>query len=86
MDDFEKILLGERRRRLEEAENETGEIEKQIEELEEELSEEIEIPKALDYSDLTIDELNQRLGDAIAKENYEEASKIKAEIDKRNAN
>lgn len=71
---------------LEESENATDEIEKQIEDIEEELNEGIEIPKALDYSDLTLDELNKRLTDAISHENYEEASKIKAELDKRNAN
>lgn len=61
-------------------------LEQQIEEIEEELSETKTTPKTLDYSDLTLDELNQRLQDAIDHENYEEASKIKAEIDKRNAN
>lgn len=61
-------------------------LEQQIEEIEEELSETKTTPKTLDYSDLTLDELNQRLQDAIDHENYEEASKIKAEIDNRNAN
>ena len=43
-------------------------------------------PKSLSYNDLTIEELNKRLQDAIESENYEEASKIKGELDKRNAN
>ena len=43
-------------------------------------------PKSLSYNDLTLDELNKRLQDAIESENYEEASKIKVELDKRNAN
>lgn len=70
---------------LEEGQEE--ELGKEIEAIEDELEDEEEnIPKSLSYSDLTIEELNNRLQDAIESENYEEASKIKEEIDKRNAN
>ena len=65
-------------------ENETS-IEKEIDAIEDELKT-TEAPKPLSYDDLTLDELNKRLQDAIETENYEEASKIKAELDKRNAN
>jgi bifunctional DNase/RNase len=51
---------------------------------EEEESTVFEEPKSLSYDDLTIEELNKRLEDAIESENYEEASKIKVELDKRN--
>ena len=60
-------------------------LSKEIESIEEEL-ENIEEPAPLSYKDLTLDELNRRLQDAIESENYEEASKIKEELDKRNAN
>jgi bifunctional DNase/RNase len=53
---------------------------------EEEESTVFEEPKSLSYDDLTIEELNKRLEDAIESENYEEASKIKVELDKRNTN
>jgi bifunctional DNase/RNase len=53
---------------------------------EEEESTVFEEPKSLSYDDLTIEELNKRLEDAIESENYEEASKIKFELDKRNTN
>lgn len=62
-----------------------NELSKEIEAIEEEL-ENIEEPAPLSYKDLTLDELNRRLQDAIESENYEEASKIKEELDKRNAN
>ena len=61
-------------------------LEKQLDEVEEELSEKKIPAKPLDYTDLTSDELNQRLQAAIENEDYEEASRIKEEIDNRNAN
>ncbi|PCJ23754.1 MAG: hypothetical protein COA97_11065 [Flavobacteriales bacterium] len=70
-------------------ENEEGEdiLSEELDSIEEELeSIEIEELKPLSYNDLTIEELNKRLQDAIESENYEEASKIKDELDKRNAN
>lgn len=66
--------------------DETSEIENQINEIEEELSSTRTSHKPLNYSDLTDDELNARLQSAIESENYEEASKIKEELDKRNSN
>jgi len=62
------------------------EIEKQIKDIEGESIDEEKPSKPLSYKDLTDDELNKRLQDAIESENYEEASKIKSEIDKRNSN
>ena len=62
-----------------------NELSKEIEAIEDEL-ENIEEPSPLSYKDLTLDELNRRLQDAIESENYEEASKIKEELDKRNSN
>ena len=60
---------------------------KELEAIEDELEEmEEDMPKSLSYQDLTVEELNKRLQDAIENENYEEASKIKEELDKRNAN
>ncbi|MDF1674453.1 MAG: bifunctional nuclease family protein [Vicingaceae bacterium] len=56
-----------------------------FDELEKEL-EDIAPSKPLDYSKMSITELNKVLQNAIEHENYEEASKIKVEIDKRNAN
>lgn len=64
----------------------TSDIENQINEIEDELSETTSTPKPLNYSDLSNEELNARLQSAIENEDYEEASKIKEEIDKRNAN
>lgn len=57
----------------------------EFDELEKEL-EDIDPSKPLDYSKMSVTELNKVLQNAIEHENYEEASKIKAEIDKRNAN
>ncbi len=57
----------------------------EFDELEKEL-EEIDPNKPIDYTKLSITELNKVLQNAIEHENYEEASKIKAEIDRRNAN
>lgn len=71
---------------LDESQVAEEEVEKQIEDIEEELSEDEEGFTPLSYSDLSVDELNKRLQDAIENENYEEASKIKSEMDKRNAN
>lgn len=72
---------------LEEGNKEEDELGKEIDAIEDELKEDnFEPPKSLSYSDLTQDELNNRLQDAIENENYEEASKIKEELDKRNAN
>jgi len=70
---------------LDETEETETSIEKEIDAIEGELKT-TETPKPLSYDDLTLDELNKRLQDAIETENYEEASKIKAELDKRNAN
>lgn len=70
---------------LDETEEEDSKIEKELDAIEDELKT-TEIPKPLSYDDLTLDELNKRLQDAIDTENYEEASKIKEELDKRNAN
>lgn len=64
----------------------TSDIENQINEIEDELSETTSTPKPLNYSDLSNEELNARLQSAIENEDYEEASKIKEEIDKRNSN
>lgn len=69
----------------EEAEEE--ELTKELDSIEDELdSIVIDDLTPASYDDLTIDELNKRLQDAIESENYEEASKIKSELDKRNAN
>ncbi|HEY9082918.1 MAG TPA: bifunctional nuclease family protein [Vicingaceae bacterium] len=57
----------------------------EFDDLEKEL-EDIDPSKPLDYSKMSITELNKVLQNAIEHENYEEASKIKAEIDRRNAN
>ena len=63
------------------------ELSKELDSIEDELeSIALTEPKLLSYDDLTIEELNKRLQDAIESENYEEASKIKVELDKRNAN
>ena len=70
---------------LDESEDSENLIEKELDNIEDELKS-TEIPKPLSYDDLTLDELNKRLQDAIESENYEEASKIKEELDKRNAN
>lgn len=70
---------------LDETEDSDSSIEKELDAIEDELKT-TEIPKPLSYDDLTLDELNKRLQDAIETENYEEASKIKEELDKRNAN
>ena len=70
---------------LDETEEDENAIEKELDTIEGELKT-TEIPKTLSYDDLTLDELNKRLQDAIETENYEEASKIKEELDKRNAN
>lgn len=70
---------------LDETEEDESSIEKEIDAIEDELKT-TDIPKPLSYDDLTLDELNKRLQDAIETENYEEASKIKEELDKRNAN
>lgn len=70
----------------ESASDDSSDIENQINEIEEELSESVTSPKPLNYSDLTNEELNARLQSAIDNEDYEEASKIKEEIDKRNSN
>jgi len=71
---------------LDETLNEDLDIDKQLDDIEEELSEKKISAKPLNYSDLTPDELNQRLQAAIDNEDYEEASKIKQEIDNRSAN
>ncbi|TXB66890.1 bifunctional nuclease family protein [Vicingus serpentipes] len=70
----------------ESASDDSSDIENQINEIEDELTESVTSPKPLNYSDLTNEELNARLQSAIDNEDYEEASKIKEEIDKRNSN
>ena len=62
------------------------ELEQQIEEIEEELNKPAKISKPKGYDELSMDELNKKLQKAIENENYEEASKIKQEIDNRNSN
>lgn len=72
---------------LDESQEGEDELSKELDSIEDDLEAiEIEEPKSLSYDDLTIEELNKRLQDAIENENYEEASKIKMELDKRNAN
>ncbi|MBL4669284.1 MAG: bifunctional nuclease family protein [Flavobacteriales bacterium] len=68
-------------------EGEEDKLSKELNSIEDELESLVfEEPKSLSYDDLTVEELNKRLQDAIESENYEEASKIKEELDKRNAN
>ncbi len=68
-------------------EGKEDELAKELDSIEEELDDmEDNNPRPLSYGDLTIEELNNRLQDAIENEDYEEASKIKSELDKRNAN
>jgi bifunctional DNase/RNase len=62
------------------------ELEQQIEEIEEELNKPAKISKPKGYDELSMDELNKKLQKAIENENYEEASKIKQEIDNRTSN
>ncbi len=72
---------------LDESQEGEDELAKELDSIEDDLEAiVIEEPKSLSYDDLTIEELNKRLQDAIESENYEEASKIKEELDKRNAN
>ena len=72
---------------LDETQKDEDELSKELDAIEDDLeSLAIEEPKPLSYDDLNIEELNKRLQDAIESENYEEASKIKEELDKRNAN
>jgi hypothetical protein len=66
--------------------DDTSDLENKISEIEDELSDNTSSPKPLNYSDLSNEELNARLQSSIDQENYEEASKIKEEIDKRNSN
>lgn len=61
-------------------------LDKEIENIQDELSTPKQDAKKLSYKNLPIEELNKRLQDAIENENYEEASKIKTELDRRNAN
>ncbi|MBL4593523.1 MAG: bifunctional nuclease family protein [Flavobacteriales bacterium] len=72
---------------LDESQEGEDELTKELDAIEDDLeSIIIDEPKSLSYDDLTIEELNKRLQDSIESENYEEASKIKEELDKRNAN
>jgi uncharacterized protein len=72
---------------LDESEEGEDELGIELDAIEDELDAiDFDEPKSLSYDDLTVDELNKRLQDAIESENYEEASKIKGELDKRNAN
>ena len=68
---------------LEEGNLPSKEIEEEINEIEQELKDE---NIKLDYAEMTIADLNKTLQEAIERENYEEASKIKSELDRRNAN
>lgn len=63
----------------------TKDIEDELEQIDEELNED-KNTDPLSYEEMSISELNKILQEAIDRENYEEASKIKLEIDKRNAN
>ena len=72
---------------MDESQEGEDELGKELDSIDEQLeSIDFDEPKSLSYDDLTVDELNKRLQDAIDSENYEEASKIKEELDKRNAN
>ncbi len=72
---------------LDESEEGEDELGKELDAIDEELEAiDFDEPKSLSYDDLTVEELNKRLQDAIESENYEEASRIKGELDKRNAN
>ncbi len=72
---------------LDESQEAEDELGKELDSIDEELESIVfDEPKSLSYDDLTLEELNKRLQDAIDSENYEEASKIKVELDKRNAN
>ena len=72
---------------LDETEEGEDDLSKELDSIEDELEKvEVDEPKSLSYDDLTVEELNKRLQDAIESENYEEASRIKVELDKRNAN
>lgn len=71
---------------IEEGKTTEENLEDELDTIEDEIESMAGEKKPLSYQDLTIDELNKRLQDAIENENYEEASKIKLEIDKRNAN
>ena len=70
---------------LDESEQEEDDLVKEIETIDQEMNTPSDV-EPLSYKDLTTDELNRRLQDAIDQENYEEASKIKKELDARNAN
>jgi bifunctional DNase/RNase len=72
------IILDESQKDKDIDDDEFDDLEKEIED--------IDPSKPLDYSKMSITELNKVLQNAIEHENYEEASKIKAEIDRRNAN
>ena len=68
-------------------ENQDDDVDKEIETVEDEfVSSVMDESKKINYNDLSIEDLNKKLQDAIENENYEEASKIKIVIDKRNAN
>jgi bifunctional DNase/RNase len=71
---------------LDESQENEEELSKELDAIEDELEAIVDEPQSLSYQDLSLDELNKRLQDAIESENYEEASKIKEELDKRNAN
>jgi bifunctional DNase/RNase len=72
---------------LEEGQEIEDNLNKELESIEEELeTSKTDDLKKVGYQDLTVEELNKRLQNAIDSENYEEASKIKGELDKRNAN
>ncbi|MBW6482341.1 MAG: bifunctional nuclease family protein [Vicingaceae bacterium] len=63
----------------------TKDVEDELEQIDEEENEDNK-KKPLSYEEMSISELNKMLQEAIERENYEEASRIKLEIDKRNAN
>lgn len=70
---------------LEEGELPSKELEEEIDDIEQELEEEKK-NNLVAYEEMTTSELSKILKEAIERENYEEASKIKSELDKRNAN
>lgn len=43
------------------------------------------VPSSLELKDMTVEQLNEKMQQAVMNEEYEEAAKIKAEIDNRNA-
>lgn len=69
---------------LDDSQDKEDGLEKEIDSIEQKLTSPTNQP--LNYKDLTTEDLNKRLQDAIDHENYEEASKIKKELDNRSTN